>query len=599
MRWLIGLLGAAIIAAVAAVVMVLPDAGKPPVKVSEKSTAAPSKKPQKPEKALPSPTTTQVVDECGTFKTTEKVSYAVTGYWITPSTNPCTWRHQMEDIHLVGGDTVIRIGYGMQHRAIKDGLLLKNGEVDPMFEPCRENGRSCLRAAQDELKQANPGNRIKHVYAYRTDESFGPSIFRCPQMERVIQGEGKRAFFRLVAPSDGSDSATCDFTEAQDYDVILIAASKTDSLDKLLKLGEQFGVQVFPALPLAPRDPERPIRADPEHLNALTTLTRRILQDYGARFKDHIALGGVYQPFEVQMTAALESNPTLDVFREQHLLVQQELSSEKQILISPYIDARKRVDHGQSPAQVAAGFKALAATGVGIIVPQDGRGTGKGALYWPDERDDPVDDSLKPVVGDATFGTAYRGSTREYFRAMADVRDQLIEQGDDVELWANVEAFEPSGTEPCATQGTRGKTTKERLDQAVAMTGRYVQKVVSYMWSDFYTCGRPSLQDDLLADAGRPIAVDAIRSPEDGADGVRLRGYKLESGGVITVTWDGGEATLPIVEAMEALEDQGEGVMETWVPFDWRQVPKGSWVRIGVGTMNGKLATEPLHVRIQ
>ncbi|MFI6816645.1 DUF4434 domain-containing protein [Nonomuraea sp. NPDC050328] len=591
MRWLLGLLAAAIIAAVVAVVMVLPGDPRP---VAERTPVTPSSSAT----GSPSATPSKIVDECGTFDTRQRVSYAVTGYWITPSTNPCTWRHQMEEIHRVGGDTVIRIGYGLQYRAVKNGRVMKNGEPDPQFAECVDNGRPCVEAAEADLAQAAPGSRINRVYAYRTDEHFGPDLFRCPKVEKIIETGGKRVYYRLLAPSDGSDPDSCDFTRPQDYDLILIAASAKDSLTQLLELGERFQVAVFPALPLAPRDPDRPIRADPEHLGALTTLTRRILHDYGQRFRDNEWLGGVYQPFEVQMTEALKSNPTLEIFREQHTIVQQELP-DKQVLISPYIDARKRVAHGQKPGQVAQGFQALAETGVGIIVPQDGRGTGKGALFWPDEAGEEVDARLRPVVGETTYGSAYHGSTRDYFRAMAAVRDKLIEQGDDVELWANVEAFEPSGREPCAAQGTRGKTDKRRLDQAVAMTGRYVQKVVSYMWSDFMTCGSPSMQDDLLTDADRPIAVDAIRQGGDTGDGLRIRAYQLETGGTVTVTWSGGNRSMSITSVEEALEDQAEGLLEAWVPFDWGQVPAGEWVRVGVTRASGKEATEPLHVRIQ
>ncbi|MBE1589225.1 DUF4434 domain-containing protein [Nonomuraea angiospora] len=594
MRWLLLVVGAAILAVVAAVVIVMPPSDEPA------PTAASST--PKPSHTDPTPKVSKFTDPCGTFETRERAPYAVTGYWITPKSNPCTWRSQLEEIHSVGGDTIIRIGYGLQFRTVSDSgeILTRDGELDSLYKACEEDGLTCHDAAERDLREANPGNRIGRTYVYRTDESFGPDLFRCPQMERPIKA-GKRIYYRLITQPDGSDDATCDFSsKATSYDMILVAGSAEDSLGKLLDLGDQFGMRIFPALPLAPRDPQTPIRAYKKHLGTLTTLTRRILQDYGVRFADRDSLGGVYQPFEVQMAATLATNPTLEVYADQHTIVEQELPG-KPILISPYMDARKRVPFGQTPKQVAEAFKALAKTGVGIIAPQDSRGTGKVGLFWPDQRDDEVDERLRPVVGESTYGTAYHGSTRDYYREMAAARAEMVAAGYQVDLWANVEAFEPSGKEPCAPQGTRGKTDKKRLDQAVTMAGRYVQKVVSYMWSDFMTCGTPSLEKEITTDWRRPIAVDAIRKARDIQDGVEVRGYNFKDS-TVTITWSGGtkDLSVPAVGWLDETRQEGlaEGMVTAWVPFDWTQVPAGEWVQITVKGPSGQVTTEPLHVRI-
>ncbi|MBB6346493.1 hypothetical protein FHU36_003002 [Nonomuraea muscovyensis] len=595
MRWLFVLLGAAVLAAVAAVIVVLPD-DPPPARVSRQAAPTPT-----PTATEPTPQVPEFTDVCGTYETAEKYPYAVTGYWITPQSNRCTWRKQLQEIHSVGGDTVIRIGYGLQYRAVDDEgrVLAKDGTRDSLYKDCVEDGLSCHDAAERDLRRAHPGNRVARTYVYRTDQAFGPDLFRCSEVERSVPG-GKRVYYRVLAPMDGSDDATCDFTKPKPYDLIIIAGAADDSLTELLSLGDRFGIRVFPALPLAPRDPKTPIRANPDHIGTLTTLTRRILQDYGARFADRTSLGGVYQPFEVQMAASLAGNPTLEVYSQQHRIVEQELPG-KPILISPYLDARRRVAFGQTPAQVAEGFKALVKTGVGIIAPQDSRGTGKVGLFWPDQRDDEVDERLRPVVGETTYGTAYHGSTRDYYREMALARDEMLRAGHEVELWANVESFEPSGDKPCAAQGTRGKTDKKRLDQAVTMAGRYVQKIVSYMWSDFMTCGSPSLEQEVMKDWDRPIAVDAIRRGRDARDGVEVRGYHLKDG-TVTVTWQDGATEMVIATTgwldEDPLEELPEGMQTAWVPFDWGQVPAGEWVRIGVRLPSGQETTEPLRVRL-
>ncbi|MFC4013976.1 DUF4434 domain-containing protein [Nonomuraea purpurea] len=594
MRWLLVVAGVAIVAVVAAVIVVLPSSDdKPAPTVS----AAP-----KPSRTDPTPQVSEFTDQCGTFETKERAPYAVTGYWITPKSNPCTWRNQLREIHDVGGDTIIRIGYGLQFRTVSDGgeILDRDGELDPLYKACQEDGLTCHDAAERDLREANPGNRIGRTYVFRTDESFGPDLFRCSKMERPIEA-GNRIYYRIITQPDGSDDATCDFSsKGASYDLILVAGSDKDSLKELLDLGDQFGMRIFPALPLAPRDQDNKLRANKKHIGTLTTLTRRILQDYGVRFADRDSLGGVYQPFEVQMSDTLASNPTLEVYTDQHTIVEQQLPG-KPILISPYMDARKRVAFGRTPKQVAEGFKALAKTGVGIIAPQDSRGTGKVGLFWPDERDNEVDERLRSEVGESTYNTAYHGSTRDYYREMAAARDEMVAAGHDVQLWANVEAFEPSGKEPCAPQGTRGKTDKKRLDQAVTMTGRYVQKVVSYMWSDFMTCGTPSLEKEITTDWQRPIAVDAIRRARDVRDGIEVRGYNFKNS-TVTVEWSGGRQELVVASVgwldEDPLEELPEGMSTAWVPFDWSQVPAGEWVRIGVKIPSGQATTEPLHVRI-
>ena len=594
MRLLTVLLGVAIIAAVAAVVIVLREAP-----LGERSAAG-----------TPTPSETRAslfTDPCGTFDTGVRAPYAVTGYWLVPTSNECTWRKQLEAIHRVGGDTVIRLGTGLQARAVDDEgrVLTGDREIDKRYEPCEEDGVPCLQAAERDLKKANPNNRVTWNYVYRTDERFGPGLLRCPSMERVIP-VGDRVYYRLVAPEDGSDDPSCDFSKPRNYHVILIQAAQEDSLPRLLDLADRFRMRVFPALPLAPRDPAQPTRANPTHIGTLTTLTRRILQDYGERFRDRDSLGGVYQPFELQLRemkfeGGKDDHPTLKVYAEQHWIVEQELPG-KPILVSPYLDARKSVGFAATPAQVARGFKALARTGVGIIAPQDSRGTGKVGLFWPDERDEPVDARLRPVVGDLTYGEAYHGSTRDYYRAMAQARQEVAEEGHEVELWANVEAFEPSADVPCGNRGNRGATDKARLDTAVTLTGRYVSKIISYMWSDFFTCGSPSLADQITVDWNRPIPVDGVRKTRGIQEGLEIRGYNLNSTRV-TISWEGQPVPKMLDVAAVGWHDplpppgMPERTETVWVPLNWSEVPPDTWIRVEITTADGRSAAEPLHVK--
>ncbi|WP_371781559.1 DUF4434 domain-containing protein [Streptosporangium subroseum] len=612
MRWLIAFLGVVIIAVVAAIVLVIPIDDIAPT--SEKSPIASSPAPSPTSfSSTPTPNTDEFTDPCGTFDTAMPSPYALSGYWLIPTVDHCTWRRQFDAIHKVGGDTVIRIGWGLQARRVDDDgrILDTDGEKpDPRYEPCEEDGLPCEAAAERDLKAANPGNRVTWTFVYRTDEAFGPDLFRCPEFEKKIT-VGKTVFYRIVAPDDGTDDPSCTNirSEGRGYHVILIAGAEQDSLTELLDLGDQFGIKVYPALPLAPRDPAQKTRAAEQGTATLTTLTRRIMQDYGARFQDRASLAGFYQPFELQMRdmqylgddseEAKKDNPTLKVYASQHEIVDQEMPG-RPILVSPYIDARKRLSFSATPQQVARGFEALARTGVGIIAPQDSRGTGKVGLFWPDQREEKVDDRLRSVVGEASNGTAYYGSTRDYYRAMAEARTKMVAQGYDVQLWANVEAFEPSDQDFCEERtGTRGRTDKERLDTAVAQVGRYVSKVVSYMWSDFFTCGSPSLSEEIARDYDRPIAVDAVRKGRDIQDGMEIRGYNMPMGSKVTLTWDGQDSPRVVDVALtETPPDLPIRMGTAWIPLDWSQVPAGAWIKISVAGADGRAAAETLHVRM-
>ncbi|MEU4832376.1 DUF4434 domain-containing protein [Streptosporangium sp. NPDC023615] len=617
MRWLIAFLGAAILVAVAVFVVTMPAGDDSPTgrstsaAASSRSAAPPAA--SSPSASAPVPGTTEFTDPCGTFDTATRAPYAVTGYWLIPTADHCTWRRQFRAIHEVGGDTVIRIGWGLQARRLDDAgrVLSGDGEIDPRYEPCEEDGVPCALAAENDLKAANPGNRVSWTFVYRTDEAFGPGLFRCPEFERRIVTR-KTVFYRIVATDDGTDDASCANIRAKGrgYHVILVAGAHEDSLTELLDLGDKFGVKVFPALPLAPRDPAQKTRAAKQGTDTLTTLTRRILQDYGTRFQDRASLGGFYQPFELQMRDmkyagdAEDDHPTLKVYASQHGIVEQEMPG-RPVLVSPYLDARRKRPFSATPKQVARGFEALARTGVGIVAPQDSRGTGKVGLFWPDERGKKVDERLRTVVGEETNGDAYHGSTRDYYREMYLARNRMVEQGHDVQLWANVESFEPSGgeEEPCAAGSGRGRTDKERLDTAVTQVGRYVSKVVSYMWSDFYTCGSPSLAEEIARDHDRPIAADAVRVRRDIQDGVEIRGYGIPMGSTVSITWEGREE--PHVVAVAGVDltapppDLPLGMRTAWIPFDWSRVPEDTWIRLTVIAPDGRAAAGPLHVRAQ
>ncbi|MER6942942.1 DUF4434 domain-containing protein [Nonomuraea sp. NPDC000554] len=487
--------------------------------------------------------------------------YPITGYWLVPRPDRCVTRRTVEAIHGIGGDTLITFGPRLVPSAVDGaGRLLREGSVDPDFADCVDGGRPCYLAARDAVR----GKTIRQVYGYAVNELFGPVLLRCPGLDRRIESRG-RVYYRLLLGGSCDDSA---------YDLVLVATDG-DGVGNLLAEAATLGMKVFPGLPAAPQDIARPWLPDLAHLTALDRLTERVLSDYRQRYAASPAFGGVYQSFELAMKDRPRSDPTLALYTAQHAVVAAALPGGK-ILVSPYFDARRT--HGFPPGQVARGLEEIAATRAGApmaIAAQDGRGTGKAPVYGADESDARVDPRLAPMVGDVTNRQAYYGPTRDYFAAAAS------RPLPGVELWANVESFEPTQVAgECGRADPlplRGRTAKGRIDRQVAAAAPFTSKIISYGWDPFFTCqdgfARPSLSDTLASGWNEPIIVDASRKSVDGRDGIAVEGYNLK-GGTLRVTYQGKSVTAP-------LEQRGG---HAWAPFAFGDAG-GAW--ISVAATNG------------
>ena len=211
MRWLLVLLGAAILAAVAAVIVRAAQRRTP----QEGQPAGQRAADPHPE---PTPKVSEFTDPCGTFETKEKAP--VRGHRLLDHPRPPTT--------APGGSSCERHPRGRRRHGDQDRLgpavprPRRRGPVQTQGRPARPalQGRA-WRTARAAATRPNatcgrptPKNRVCRMYVYRTDESFGPGLFRCPQMEHKIT-VGKRVYFRILAPMDGgSDDSTCDFTKA-------------------------------------------------------------------------------------------------------------------------------------------------------------------------------------------------------------------------------------------------------------------------------------------------------------------------------------------------------------------------------------------------
>ncbi|MDR8409689.1 hypothetical protein MTP10_13165 [Nonomuraea sp. 3-1Str] len=528
---------------------------------------------------------------CPARDTRVTAPYAISGYWMEPRADRCDTRRTLQAIHAAGGDTIITFGprfsaarvdgggrvlaaerAGAARAPVADSTGEEPGLVadgpgwrpDPVFAGCVEQGRPCYLAARDAAR----GQQIRRVFTYVTSESLGPGALRCPALDRRIDG-GERVYYRLLlGPSCRSGP----------YDLVLVATDG-DGVGNLLEEAAAYGMRVFPGLPAAPQDPAKPWQPDAALTGALNAFTERVLSGYRQRFGTSPALAGVYQSFELAMRDRGPRDPVLALYRAQHAVVASVLPG-RTIAVSPYWDARR--SRGFPPSAVGAGFADIAATRAGlpmVIAIQDGRGVGKVPVYDAGREGDPVDARLVPVVGAMPYRQAYYGSTADYVAAAAR------RAGHGVELWVNVEVFEPTPVEgECARTDPlplRGRAAKSRVDRQVMAVGRYAAKIISYGWDPFLTCrdtpDAPSLADAVMAAWNDPLVMDAARRPLNGRSGIEVRGLNLR-GGPLRVTYQetgGGARTVtltpePGLTPRPGGDDRSGGVVRetVWAPFD-------------------------------
>nr|WP_055506842.1 DUF4434 domain-containing protein [Nonomuraea pusilla] len=439
------------------------------------------------------------VEGCPARDTRVLARYPITGYWVPARADPCVTRRMVESIHAVGGDTLITFGPRFETRP------------GPAFDACEADGRPCAQV---------PGKVVRRVYAYETSEEFGEGLLRCPGTDRRIDSGG-RVYYRVGL-------GACD-DQVQD---IVLVSTDGDGLGNLVTEAQAYGMTVYPGLPAAPQLRGKPWEPDPEHTAALAAFTRLVLGDYARRFGGSAAFGGVYQSFELAARDRAPGDPIIALYAAQHAVVASALPGKK-IVVSPYIDARR--GRGFPPALTEQGVADIAATRAGApmaIAVQDGRGTGKVPVHAAGEASERVAPRLAPVVGDVANDQAYYGPTADYMRTAA----RRVPAG--VELWVNVEAFEPTQVDgECGRVDPpplRGRTTKHRLDQQIMAAGGYAAKIISYGWEPFFTCqarpDAPSLSDDIASGWRQPIIVNAVRKDMDGRAGVLVEGYNLRGG---------------------------------------------------------------------
>ncbi|HWV77627.1 MAG TPA: DUF4434 domain-containing protein [Isoptericola sp.] len=397
---------------------------------------------------------------------TVRAAYAVTGWFVLTSPDPCATRATVQGTHAVGADTLLTFGAELTPASPAD---LRPGADDERFAGFTVDGAD----GYDHAVARTGGGAVRHVYTYETKATFDDAALFCPGRDgRSTTAHGTFTWWLLPVEGGYSD---CD-SPSGTYDLVVAHAASTTDADALLVAdAERFGMAVYLGLPKPAPDPATPYVADDSYTQTLGGFTSRVLAGWAARYGERDAFAGVYQSLETAVfTDEASWAPNLRVYELQHRIVGFRLPRDKQrVVVSPYADLRRA--GGVPVAAVRPALQRIADTAAGVrlvLAPQDGGGTGRVGVFGHEDRDLPVRADLRGVVGDTTYGEAYAGSTATLYAEAARVRGAT--------LWANVEAFRPPGE-----VGDRAPSDLATLDRQVALARPHVAKVVGYRWDDY------------------------------------------------------------------------------------------------------------------
>eukprot|EP01105_Mastigella_eilhardi_P004392 TRINITY_DN1584_c0_g1_i1.p2 TRINITY_DN1584_c0_g1~~TRINITY_DN1584_c0_g1_i1.p2 ORF type:complete len:372 (+),score=97.84 TRINITY_DN1584_c0_g1_i1:284-1399(+) len=361
-------------------------------------------------------------------------------------------------------------------------------------------------------------------------------------------------------------------------------------------------------------------------------LTRRAINSYYTRYAKTDAwttLGGVYQSFETCIGCG-DLMDELTTGYQKIAELAHAMLPDKKFVVSPYSDLNLAQFDIATLEMNKENFKALARIGCDVIAPQEGRGTGKGAYFYPQWQNDTeikmVDPALLLILqyltagtpDNITFSERFAGSARQMYQTFAAAVEELsTDEGVKVELWLNFEAFEYLRDTPCLPVDRMGngmaeilqRTSKSRADWSLTEQGAYVSHVISFAWDADYLCVPAgtdytmSLADEIYADFDRPIASDA--SWDAAGSTLTLHGFNIASSSVqLRLQWTDTEGAAHAKTVTPAGTDAQWGTHngrpalmgEATYIAPLKPTPTSNWYVIATvtDTRTGKQALHPL-----
>lgn len=541
--------------------------------------------------------------------------YPIHATWMFPRDSACEWQQALEGFHRLGGRVVMQFAPALEKLG-RDGNTLWQTQTDGrrrrVLDDCRHpDGRDCVEAAvQDLAAQGIVPDRIANWLATESNEPHGDGIVCAGNsLDRRIETRRDgvtRTVWRIVL-RHGDQQAPCDYASGR-FDVLFVTETPgSRGQSALLEVADALGMEVFLGAPAFSVMPRARWQADQDMTAAMLDWSQRVFRDLGRRYATRASFKGVYQSFEVALQPGWKGDG-YDLYEKQAKLLRTLLPGKKYV-VSPYFYVNRR-QQGTDLAGTVDGFRRLARAGVDLILPQDGRGTGKAALYWPWQRNMPVAEvdpqlaNFAHVDGKRPFAEQFAASTAELYAALRQATvDLAARESVAVQLWPNVEAFEEDVRDPgfvgCGDSGL-SQTTKARLDRAITSAGP-AARIVSFMYDPLFTCRErygTSLADAIASDHDRPLLVQAAYAP-GAAAAIAVQGYHLlKPGSRFEIVWQDGSARPRIVTPRTRQEHHGKGVEPDRVLLEFDGAASGRSSRLSIVAIapDGRRSHEPIGI---
>ena len=549
--------------------------------------------------------------------------YPIDSAWMYGRGSAAAWDAALEQFGAQGGRTVWMFGSSLV-RSNVSAIRAASGT-----KGCLVQGQHCLDVAM--ANATARGVTVGEVFTYTVDTQLSVAALTPCILESigelhlppVEEGGSKSEFWVSVLPRWEKHQG-CTMQRGGVVDIVLIdmpnalyTPSPNDELLLLLDATERAGMDAIVPMPALPHLPApRTWEIDRVAMPAFLGLVKRTSMDLCMRGGKHHSLMGVYQSYESPVSGAWRtiSYETYDkVAGIVHSAVAQYCPTIErddpeptqrrlQFAISPYWDVTRDIGDNITLEESAAGIAAIAAQpSIDIVAPQEGRGTGKSACYWPHQANVPVADvdpnlaRYPHIDGARTFNDQFYASTTQlYHAARREVDKANSQRAVPLQLWMNLEAFESTVLNSC--DGDTDRTNKTRVDRSLMFAAGHVDRVVSFMWDPYFTC-RPrgydnvSLSDSIVRDMHRPImGVATLKPPRTvdvggwslcGADASMLVTWETEqlgsAGGVIARM----NATVPLTDCVVFDVANGSAITSTGsllLPFDIGSTRQGSYI---------------------